>query len=514
MSGLFPNPLAPNAYTDVSQAAQNAALAASGGALSIGYLPGGVGAVAITSQAKLRQRVSVLDFGAVGDGVADDTAAIQAAINSGARRVVIGVVCKVTAPINLAATQIVDFNGGSLITSAGIAAPNGVLYGNGVANLKIIDPVIDASATTGVSGIWLANCLNAKIDGGLLTKCCLVIAGALNTTPINNTVRGTIIDMAGWQSTAVFVTAAYKVSLSDITCFHGIEGIGLYGASRQIKHANCESWGHTRDGFVVIDAQRVSYTGCLSYGNTQSGFTTQRLTAGSQAVFISYANCQSYDNTADGFDVRGAPDPGPIYGVNMHATFASCIAFNNGATGWYIVWAEGVSLTGCTAMGNQAQGYFANGSPRTLLTGCRSVSNANLTAAGTAKAGIFFQDSPNSGAVGCDSENSNGVTQQFGISLTGTSNDCWITGGNYLNNSGAPANLNASDVGAYVCGAAVQSIANIYPDTITAHTGVYSETGLGVPVHVRAKASLFRRLDSGGGGEVYISNGGGGWTLK
>jgi hypothetical protein len=56
-----------------------ATLAASGGAGLIGYTQGGTGAVATTVQAKLRESVSVKDFGAVGDGVTDDTAAFTAA---------------------------------------------------------------------------------------------------------------------------------------------------------------------------------------------------------------------------------------------------------------------------------------------------------------------------------------------------------------------------------------------------------------------------------------------------
>ena len=73
---------AANAVVTANAAAATATAASS-------FTQAGAGAVTRSVTSKLRDTVSVKDFGAVGDGVADDTAAIQAALNSSAAAIYI-----------------------------------------------------------------------------------------------------------------------------------------------------------------------------------------------------------------------------------------------------------------------------------------------------------------------------------------------------------------------------------------------------------------------------------------
>ena len=105
-----------------------AALAASSGAGLVGFIAAGAGAVLRTLQAKLRDKIDVRDFGAVLDGVADDTAAVQAAFTAanGTGKCVTfsGAACKITATLsqNNHAHYDVDWGGCKVTFTGGAAA--------------------------------------------------------------------------------------------------------------------------------------------------------------------------------------------------------------------------------------------------------------------------------------------------------------------------------------------------------------------------------------------------------
>lgn len=137
-----------------------------GDAEQVSYNPPFTGGAATNVEAKLAQTVSVKDFGAVGDGVADDTAAIQAALSAHFAVYVPSGTYKVSSTLNLQAGSVL-FGDGS---TSEITCANGdisIIYGLStdncaVKNLKINVTVAGTSGYIGA--VHFATCQNCRVE--------------------------------------------------------------------------------------------------------------------------------------------------------------------------------------------------------------------------------------------------------------------------------------------------------------------------------------------------------------
>ncbi len=117
----------------------------------ISFVQSGAGAVPTTVQNKLREYVSVKDFGAVGDGLTDDTAALAAAF--------------------AAHNQLLFPEGTYLVDATGYPAKRAVLYSAGVDNVVLsgygatIKFKNSASGPIGLNFVEIVNANNALIEG-------------------------------------------------------------------------------------------------------------------------------------------------------------------------------------------------------------------------------------------------------------------------------------------------------------------------------------------------------------
>jgi len=273
----------------------------------VSYLPAGTGAVATTVQTKLRESVSVKDFGAVGDGVTDDTAAIQAFRDHIAATLVLGIfpsgTYKYTASPNWAIENstilaegkvILDYTGtGKAIVidadaSGAVSATAGLVYNLTFRGFSVQAP----SAAT--DGLYLESIHHSNIEINFLGGCTSGIAFNIGFSVVTEFRLTASVNVGGWSAggkptygiklrkRGAGETPSYNVFINTI-----IEGptVGIW---------NFQSLGCL---FLGGTSEACSDTGLLSSaGATENKYYGIDLEANTGADIVEFGKRNSYFN--------------------------------------------------------------------------------------------------------------------------------------------------------------------------------------------------------------------------
>lgn len=364
-------------------------------ASNVQYDPDGVGAVSTNVQDKLRQTVSVKDFGAVGNGVANDTTAIQAALtaNSGNTVVFPPGIYKITSQLTVgvgtfieAYNAILDGSSGNFTVlkftdGGGISGGTINGFGNALFNASSIGiscigtnnapaaptyvtgpSVKDVTITNfGSYGVYLAYTNNTNVQNCTISNIGYAGVGGVSCTNGNfdaNVIKSISPGTSG-DSYGIFVDRNNGTSetaeprsyyctitnnkISDVTGGSNAQGIDTHaGVGFVISNnnvVNCKV-GIFITASVISGAQALGPKNCIVTGNnlttnTNVGYGIQIAGAlvGSTTIDPADGIIVS-NNTVTGYGIAGDPTSGAIrVQTSVNCTISNNIVKNSACNG-------------------------------------------------------------------------------------------------------------------------------------------------------------------------------------
>lgn len=335
-------------------------------ASNILYDQGGIGAVESTVQKKLEESVSVKDFGAVGDGVTDDTAAIQAACDA-SKSVYFpqqpGSFYKCTSKITLGqgANIYGEDKAYTIIKFFGCSGFEATQVGGGAYNItfKNIGIVGDGTGT---------NCQGITLNG--------------NTVGFGEAqIEG--VGVSGFSGTGIVLAGPITSQLYLVTAeSNGGDGFYIQGAGTSTILSACYANLNGGDGYTIFgELDYCSFVSCASDSNGGHGYNFAGSIA-SPAQNVSLISCGSEKNGLNYYNFQA------VLGLTLTSCYVNPTLTPIGGNFIEINGCKNVSLNGINmpqipATGKYALNFDTIGGaqfPSNIVTsGCQFYSVGGLT---------------------------------------------------------------------------------------------------------------------------------------
>ena len=290
-------------------------------AFQISYTPPFTASVATTVGDKLAQTVSVMDFGAVGDGVTDDTAAIQAAIDSGST---------VYFPDG---TYLVSTAGSGSVDRKGTAISHCLLLDNANQKIDLAGAVIitnmESATNTTVFGV-VADYV--YISRGKITN------SNGNVFPTASTVSGIVVnaEYCNISDTTLSYSSAEQIifcsggNYGTVNCCDSYDSrdntLSFFGVLGCKAFDSIFSGGGDGNALMFATDELCVFENCTFFGDARNGDTTKGATQ--LGVIEAGRNCAIINCTYDGQGQTGRGKNGPILNRSRECTIKGNIIRN------------------------------------------------------------------------------------------------------------------------------------------------------------------------------------------